>query len=229
MPSWLSPPAGRSKIVATLLVGIAAAAAFGGRARADVAVAPSPAAERRVVLRGTSAHALGSPRARVVMVELGDYECPFCRDYHDHVFSQIRADYVETGRVRYEARDLPLAMHEHALAAAEAARCAGAQGRFWPMRERLIAESRALTFEGLAPLARSAGLAVAPFEACRAAHTFLPAIHEDMAAAAAAGLDRTPSFVIGRPVAGGISGLVIVGTKPYAFFREKLERVLRER
>jgi protein-disulfide isomerase len=163
------------------------------------------------------------------MVEFGDYECPFCRDFHDRAFAQIRADYIVTGKVRYEVRDLPLAMHEHALAAAEAARCAGAQGKFWPMREKLIGESRALSFDGLAPLARAAGVAGAPFEACRAAHTFLPSIHEDMAAATAAGLDRTPSFVIGRPTAGGISGLVVVGTRPYAFFREKLEKVLRER
>jgi protein-disulfide isomerase len=163
------------------------------------------------------------------MVEFGDYECPFCRAYHDHVFAQIRADYVETGRLRYEPRDLPIAMHEHALAAAESARCAGAQGRFWPMREKLIAESRVLTFEGLAPLARAAGVAVAPFEACRAAHTYLPAIRQDMADAAAAGLDRTPSFVIGHRVAGGVSGAVIVGTRPYAFFREAIEKALAGR
>lgn len=202
-----------------------AVAAIGGpsRTRADTA---APPADRRVVVHGKSVHVLGSAQARVVLVEFGDYQCPFCRQYHDQVFPQIRADYVETGKIRYVVRDLPIPVHEYAFPAAEAARCAGALGRFWPMREALIAQSRALDPEGFDALARTAGVSIAPFEACRAAHTFAPAIREDVAQALAAGLDRTPSFVLGRPVADGVSGVVIVGARPYSFFREKLEKAL---
>jgi protein-disulfide isomerase len=206
------------------IVALAVAAIVG--ARRTQADTPPPPADRRVVVKGKGVHVLGSPRARVVLVEFGDYQCPFCRQYHDRVFAQLRADYVDTGKIRYVVRDLPIPVHEHAFEAAEAARCAGAQGRFWPMREELISHSRELTPEGFAALARTAGVSLVPFEACRAAHTFAPAIREDVADALAQGLDRTPSFVLGRMVADGVSGIVIVGARPYSFFQEKLEKAL---
>jgi protein-disulfide isomerase len=210
---------------AAALLLLAGAAGAGSRVRAAVPAAPSPPPDRRVVLRGKPVHVLGSARARVTMVEFGDYECPFCRQYHDQVFPQIKAEYVDTGKVRYVVRDLPIPVHEHAAAAAEAAGCAGAQGRFWPMRQVLIAHSRELTDFG--PLAREAEVPLAAFEACRAAHTFAKAVQSDVADALAAGLDRTPSFVIGRATEAGTSGIVVVGARPYSFFRERLERALR--
>ncbi|HEV7502753.1 MAG TPA: thioredoxin domain-containing protein [Vicinamibacteria bacterium] len=213
---------GRARTLAVVALAVAAIAGA-RRLQADT---PAPPADRRVVVKGKSIHVLGSPQARVVLVEFGDYQCPFCRQYHDQVFAQLRADYVDTGKIRYVVRDLPIPVHEYAFAAAEAARCAGAQNRFWPMREALIAQSRTLAPDGFAALARSAGVSLAPFEACRTARTFEPAIREDVTQALAVGLDRTPSFVLGRMVADGVSGIVIVGARPYSFFRDKLEKAL---
>src|SRR5207253_2704110 len=98
---------------------------------------------------------------------------------------------------------------------------------FWPMRAALIDHWRDLGPESLGALAQSAGLSRTEFDACRSGHTFAAAVAADVADGRAAGLDRTPSFVIGRPVPGGIGGVVVVGARPYAFFREKLDKALR--
>jgi protein-disulfide isomerase len=195
--------------------------------RLDVPAPPPPSRSGdHLVLRGRGHHGLGSLPASVVMVELADYECPFCRQYHEQVFPQIKARYIDTGKVRYVLRDLPLDIHAQAFAAAEAARCAGAQGRFWPMRAALSDNFRQLSPERFAALAGEVGLARASFEACLREHRFAAAIRADVADALAARIYSTPSFVIGRPVAGGVSGVVVVGGAASALTRA-LDAALR--
>ena len=62
------------------------------------------------------------------MIEFTDNQCPYCRQFHMGAFQQLKHEYIDTGMVRYVNWDLPLPMHEHALKAAEAARCGGDQG-----------------------------------------------------------------------------------------------------
>jgi len=192
-------------------------------AGADVPVAAKPA--NAVRLHGRLRYVLGSPAARVVLVEFGDYQCPFCRRHHREVFARLKADYVDTGKVRYVVRDLPLEMHADAFAAAVAARCAGAQGRFWPMRDALLASSD-LSRRGLAALARSVGLAAAPFQSCLKDKRVAAEVRRDVADARAVGITVTPSFVIGTASADGVSGTRLAGAKPYAAFAARIERLL---
>jgi protein-disulfide isomerase len=193
------------------------------------ALAPPSRSGDHLLLRGRGHHGLGSPQAAVVMVELGDYECPFCRRYHEQVFPQIKARYIDTGKVRYVLRDLPLDIHAQAFGAAEAARCAGAQGRFWPMRAALSDNYQQLSPDRFAALAGQVGLSRAAFDRCLREHRFQAAIRADVADALAARIYSTPSFVIGRPVADGVSGVLVVGGGDASALTRRLEEALRGR
>src|SRR5207249_4237126 len=93
-----------------------------------------------------TAPSIGRSDAPVVMVEFTDYQCPFCQRFHMTAFNDLKREYIDTGKIRYVSRDLPLPMHPHAMSAANAARCAGEQNRekFWEMRHRLIVNANQL-------------------------------------------------------------------------------------
>ena len=192
----------------------------------DVPAARPPAQVR--VPAGTG-FSLGSARAPVVMIEFVDHQCPFCRRHLQMAFPEIKTTYIDTGKLRYVVRDFPLDIHEEAFRAAEAARCAGAQGKFWPMREALGAHMGTLSAQAYPSLAAELGLAAAPFKACMADHRFEAAIKADIAVARAAGLDRTPSFVIGREAAGTVTGTKVVGAQGFAVMKKHIDALLRAR
>jgi protein-disulfide isomerase len=211
---------------------VGAAAPVATRALDTPAARPSagPAAKVQVQVPIGTGFSLGSARAPVVMVEFADYQCPFCRRHAQVVFPELKAAYIDTGKVRYVVRDFPLAdIHEEAFRAAEAARCAGAQGQFWPMRESLGAHMNTLGPATYPILAAEIGLAPGPFQACLADHRFAAAIRADVAAARAAGLDRTPSFVIGRPTAGTVVGTKVVGALSFETMKKTIDDLLRAR
>ena len=214
----------RYVVRAGLLVTIVTTGAAGV---ADVPLPRPPAgASATVLVRGQGRYALGSPRARVVIVEFSDYQCPFCRQHQEGVFPQLKADYVDTGKVRYVVRDLPLDIHSQAFAAAEAARCAGSAGKFWAMRKALFTEHGRLDGARLLALARAAGVPGADFKACLDEHRFAAGVRRDLAAAAAAGLSVTPTFVIGTAGPRGITGVLLAGARPYAAFAQRIEQAL---
>src|SRR5437773_2432263 len=88
-----------------------------------------PAADERVKMPVAPAHAMGREDAPVTLVEFTDVECPFCRQFHLTTFAELKENYVDTGKVRFVSRDLPLDVHRNALKAAHASRCAGAQDK----------------------------------------------------------------------------------------------------
>jgi len=217
---------GRYVVRAALLVIIVTSVV--ARAAGDApAPRPSGVAPGTVLVRGQGRHALGSPRARVVIVEFSDYQCPFCRRHAEQVFPRLKADYVDTGKVRYVVRDLPLDIHSEAFAAAEAVRCAGAAGKFWPVRNALLAAKGPLDRARLLAVARVPGVPEAPFKTCLDEHRFAADIRRDKADAAAVGLDATPAFVIGTAGPEGVTGLPFVGARPYRSFANRIEYLLR--
>src|SRR3989338_5451600 len=98
-----------------------------------------PAPPAKVKVRSDGPYWLGKADAPVTVVEFTDYQCPFCRRFHQSAFEEIKKNYIDTGKVRFVSRDLPLDIHANAARAAHAARCAGEQGKFWEMRHLLIA------------------------------------------------------------------------------------------
>ena len=123
------------------------------------------------------------------------------------------------GRVRVVFRDLPLASHALARPAHEAARCAGALGRYWPYHDRLFAAQPAFERDDLVRYAVEVGLPREAFERCVDQRRFASAVEADVVQARALGVRSTPTFFInGRP---------LVGAQPIETFRTVIDDALR--
>ena len=92
---------------------------------AAVQPAPAPAPRVRVSVTPGRDWCRGREDAPLTLVEFSDYQCPFCKRFYATTFGELKRDYIDTGRLRYVSRDLPLANHPQARLAAKAARCAG--------------------------------------------------------------------------------------------------------
>lgn len=142
---------------------------------------------------------LGDPNAPLTIVEFSDFECPYCREFHQSVFSTIKQRYIDTGQVKVVFKDFPLTqIHPHALAAAEAAQCANAQGKFWEYADLLFNPTNELTNEALINHARTIGIDESAFTKCVSQATFANTVTEDSQEGIRLGISGTPSFIIGR-------------------------------
>src|SRR5262245_25723020 len=143
--------------------------------------------------------ALGDPNARIVIVEFGDYQCPFCGQHANQVLPQILADYVKSGKIRYFFKDIPVeAIHPQAFKAAEAALCSGEQGKYWEMHDRLFKNQRALTVRELSAHAAVLDLDIGKFQQCLDGDTYATQIRKSVQDGLKAGVRGTPTFFIGR-------------------------------
>jgi protein-disulfide isomerase len=166
---------------------------------------------------------LGSKNAPITMVEFTDYQCPFCQRFHNTVFSELKKDYVDTGKVRFYSRDLPLEFHSNALRAAQAARCAADQGQFWALRDLMVANPDKLDMENIAAFATSLKMDVGTFRSCVQSEKYKNAVQTDTMEAMKIGADGTPTFVIGKSTPEGVDGELLVGAMPYLVFEQKLK------
>jgi protein-disulfide isomerase len=151
-------------------------------------------------------------------VEFADYQCPFCRQFHTAVYERLKKDYIDSGKLRFISRDLPLEIHTNALGAANAGRCAAEQNQFWPMRETLIGHADKLEPKAIETYAQTIGLNVDQFRSCIASGKYLPSIRADIAEANSLGITGTPTFVLGKESGGRIEGIKLVGAQPYDVF-----------
>ena len=168
--------------------------------------------------------ALGRATAPLTMIEFTDYQCPYCRQFEAAVWPKLKSEYIDTGKLRYIARDLPLAIHAAAAPAAEAAHCAGDQGRFWDMHAALLGGAADLTAGGIERRAQALGLDLARFDECVAHGKYAAVIRAHQVEADRAGIDGTPGFVIGRAAHGELEGVRVEGALPY----EEFDSLLRE-
>jgi protein-disulfide isomerase len=176
------------------------------------------------------APALGRADAPVTIVEFSDYQCPFCQRFFATTFPVLKKEYVDTGKVRYVFRDLPLdQLHPQARKAAEAAHCAGEQGKYWEMHEVLFRNQRALAATQLAEHAKAAGSGGTKFDECLASGRYAVRVAQGVADGAAIGVQGTPSFVVGRAIAGDlVQGTAIRGAQPLEMFRRIIDQALAE-
>jgi protein-disulfide isomerase len=195
-------------------------------AGAGAPVAPSGPLRTRVA----DSPSLGRAEAPVTIVEFSDYQCPFCQRFAATTLPALKAAYVDSGRVRYVFRDHPLdQLHPQARKAAEAAHCAGEQGKYWEMHDALFANQRAMAPAQLAEHARAIGADAAAFSSCLESGRHAARVERDLADGAAAGVRGTPYFVIGRTGADGIvEGMPIRGAQPIEVFRRAIEAALAQ-
>ena len=139
-------------------------------------------------------HALGPEHAPVTVVEYGDFECPNCKQAAPAVEILLR-DFEE--QVRFVYRHYPLEqVHPHALSAAEAAECAGAQGKFWEMHAQLFAHQSHLDAKHLRGYAEDLGLDMARFVADMDDEVYLQRVREHLDSGRRSGVRGTPGFFV---------------------------------
>ena len=196
--------------------------------RAASAPAPAPAQSDKVKMSvGTGWYSLGRDDAPVTMVEFTDYQCPFCRRFEADSFAQLKKEYIDTGKVRFVSRDLPLEFHPNAPAAAMAARCAGEQHKFWEMRDAMMLDtSTDLGPDSILKYGQKTNLDMTAFRGCLSDKKYTDAIKKDTADAGTLGISGTPSFIIGKTAKDEIAGVRIIGAVPYSVFDSTIKDLL---
>lgn len=198
--------------------------------QAPNAPAAAPAAApvaQRVTLPKVEGHAaLGAKDAPVTVIEFTDLQCPYCARFSTQAFPDLRKKYIDTGKVRFVTRDLPLTFHAQAVPAAVAARCAGDQSKYWEYRERLFASQKDLGDATYDKLAAELKLDAKKFAACRASPEYKAAAEADRTAANALGITGTPSFLVGTVTNGIFTGERVTGSQPLSAFEAKIEPLL---
>ncbi|HET7585523.1 MAG TPA: thioredoxin domain-containing protein [Gemmatimonadaceae bacterium] len=175
------------------------------------AAAPDTATKPQFA-RADSARITGADSAHIWVIEVSDFQCPFCAEWHRTVWSDFRKEFVESGRVRFAYVNMPLSSHRNAWPAAETAMCAAVQGKFWPVHDALFAsQDRWAPLRDPNPvldsLAAAAGVEMDTYRACRAGHDMRPLIQADYDRAVAASVRSTPSFIIGGTILSGVQPL----------------------
>ena len=161
--------------------------------------------------------AWGPVDAPVTIVEFGDYECPYCKLFHDQTVPQIRQAYE--GQLRFVYRDFPLvAIHSHDQKAAEASECADDQGRFWEYHDLLWANQQALDVDSLKAYAAQLGLDTATFGDCLDSGKNAQEVQKDYSDGVSYGVPGTPTFFI--------NGVELLGAQPFSSFQAIIDGLL---
>jgi protein-disulfide isomerase len=175
------------------------------------------------IVRADLSRIQGSPNAPLWVIEVSDFQCPFCKQWHDETYQTFRDEFVRTGKVRLAYVNFPIAQHQYAWPAAESAMCAGAQGKFWQMHDALF--NTQTKWEGLsapAPffdsLATAQGVDIQRWRQCVQSGKMKAWIQADHDRAEKAGAGATPSFMIGDKL--------LVGAQPIEELRRAIDSAM---
>jgi len=166
----------------------------------------------------------GAESAKVWLIEVSDFQCPFCKRWHDESFAALDREYVQTGKARVAYINYPIArIHPNARAASEAAMCSSVQSRFWQMHDALFeTQARWAPMPDPMPvfdsLAVAAGVNPTAWRSCMTTHATIPLIDADRDRWGQAGVNSTPSFFVAN------RGLV--GAYPTDSFRVVLDSAI---
>ena len=195
-----------------VLLPSAGSGAANGSAATGSGVQPGAGGDASLVT--TDDPAWGPADARVTVVEFSDFQCPYCGQFKQQTYNQLRAKYGN--KIRFIFRDFPLsAIHPDAEKSAEAANCAKEQGKFWEYHDLLFANQRALSVQNLKQYATNLGLNQAKFNACLDSGQYAQEVASDQADGEANNVRGTPTFFInGRP---------LVGAQPFSEFQKVID------
>jgi protein-disulfide isomerase len=183
------------------------------REQSNVVVLLSPP---RVQVSVDPARVRGNPKAKVMIVEFSDFQCPYCGAV-EATLQRVLAKYPDTVALAY--RDMPMSkIHPLARQAAEAARCAGEQGKFWEYHDLLFADQQNLDQDGLMGKARSLKLDEQQFESCLTSEKFKAQVEQDSQDGIRVGVGGTPGFFI--------NGIFLSGSQPESAFENLVQEQL---
>ncbi len=175
--------------------------------------------------RADHARIQGKDDAPVWIVEVSDFQCPYCRAWHEETYPEVVKEFVETGKARLAYINFPIPGHRNAWPAAEAAMCAAAQGHFWPVHDALFQTQQ--KWESLPDpntlfdsLATSAGVDMGRYHECISQHEMRALVQADVDRARESGVNATPTFIIGDQS--------VSGAQPIQVFRQLIGAALNK-
>jgi protein-disulfide isomerase len=178
---------------------------------------PGKTAQANVDVSVDDDPAWGPTDAPVIIVEFGDYQCPYCKQFHDETLPQISETYE--GQIRFVFRDFPLSgVHPWAQKAAEASECADDQERFWDYHDLLWANQSALDVDSLEAYAAQLGLDTATFDDCLDSGANAEEVQNDFEDGVSYGVAGTPTFFV--------NGIKVVGAQPFSVFQTMIDSLL---
>ncbi|MFN2400022.1 MAG: DsbA family protein [Gemmatimonadaceae bacterium] len=193
------------------------------RGSAPDTAAGTPQSSDSIVARADRSRIQGSDSARLWIVEISDFQCPYCAQWHSASYEVVKREYVDAGKARLAYVNFPLPSHKNAWAASEAALCAGLQDRFWPMHDVLF-ESQQAWKDIVNPsaffdsLAAGVGVNAPQYRQCVASEVVRPLIQSDLDRSIQSGVNSTPTFIVGS--------VTVLGAQPLADFRRLLDSLL---
>ena len=200
------------------------------RGRVAAAQTTAPPGDVPVAVRG--APAMGDGGAKLTLVDFSDYQCPFCRLHASQVLPELVREYVKTGKLRYVFRDFPIAsIHPQAHRLHEAAHCAGDQGKYWGMHDRLFDDPQRTDPKDLVAHASALGLDAPRFERCLAGGVHVARVRQGVADGENARVRGTPTFFLGPTEPDGKPirpQRLIIGAQPYTAFKQAIDGLLAE-
>jgi protein-disulfide isomerase len=197
--------------------------ALGTVAEASVVAAGTDTAGAALLSRADLGRIDGPASARVWLVVISDFQCPFCKRWHEQTGERLHNEYVRTGKIRVAYLNLPISSHRNAQPAHEAAMCAAEQGAFWPVADALFAtqdswKSRLNVDSYFDSLAVRHVSDRARYRSCISSGATRPLIDADVSRIQRLGVGSTPTFVIGQQL--------IVGAQPYEVFQRAIDAAL---
>lgn len=190
-------------------------------------------------------NAMGDPNAPITIEEFSDFQCPYCKQFHDETEPLLRQYYIDTGKVHFVYRSMGnftsdnIARSTGGPAKAEsqdaalAVYCAGDQNKFWEMHAYLFGNALgedvgSFTDKRLKAIAEKAGLDMSQFNSCYDSGKYKDRVQQDGKDGQAAGVTGTPSFLVSYTVNGQKKTELIEGAQPFTTFQQKLEAALNE-
>lgn len=171
-------------------------------------------------------HVLGRETAPITLVEFVDLECPFCIQFHNDVFPELRRKYIETGKLRFVVFNFPLPSHPYADPAAKLAVCAGLQGKYWEVFDTFLSSPHVATPDVILKVANDTQLDQKELDQCFNNDATEKALRHDEDAARGFGVYGTPTFLLGRSQGDGVAGRIIEGSPTLAALEEMIQELL---
>ena len=160
----------------------------------------------------------GDINAPVTIIEFSDYECPFCARFYEQTLPELKEKYIDTGKVKFVYRDFPLSGHRNAQKAAEAAECAGDQGKYYGMHDMLFEQGVSGGVDSYKQYASNLELNTEEFNNCLDSGKHYGEVQNDLRDGSAAGVGGTPAFFI--------NGIFLSGAQPFSAFEQIIESEL---
>lgn len=181
-----------------------------------------PSTSEKLNLTRLSLHWLGNDNSKVTMIEFGGFQDPFTANFNTNTFKQLKYDYIDSGKVYFGFAHFPLSFHPQAYSSANAAECAGEQGKFWQIFDILLQNQSELGTSFYKSYAQQINLDISQFNTCFDTKKYNDLIQKDYDEGILAGIGGSPTFVIIK----GDTQKIIVGTQPYQTFENAINEFL---